>query len=194
MSFFHTIYKDIFKSYKSDLILYFVISTSLYINYMLRTSEYRVRKNLLGYYHGNLKLLASNHDFYYAWNFFSKKIFDELSESDADFNRDIAIIEPLKENLIAMMVCFASKIPIVICGKPGTSKTLSTEILRSRIGHGDRTKGILGRFPKMDSNYYCGSQNSTSEEIEKVFRDTENRMRELKKLEGGGDADFLDEE
>ena len=41
----------------------------------------------------------------------------------------ISFNQPLKENLLAIWACLLTKIPLIICGKPGTSKTLSTSII-----------------------------------------------------------------
>jgi hypothetical protein len=42
--------------------------------------------------------------------------------------KDVALNRPLKENLFSLVLTQALKIPIIICGKPGTSKTLSAGI------------------------------------------------------------------
>ena len=190
LDWFMNLFKDVFKTFRTEAIIYFSICTSLHICYILRTSDKYLRPKLLELFKISLKGSSTNNDFYYAWGNFTKKVFDELAENDPDFKKDIAIIEPLKENLISMLVCFCNQIPIVICGKPGTSKTLSTEVLRKKIGYGDKEKGILGKLPKMDNHYYCGSQNSTSYEIEKIFKDTENHMKDLIDYEQGNNPNI----
>ena len=43
--------------------------------------------------------------------------------------QNISINQALRENLITMIHCVFNKIPLLICGKPGCSKTLSIQIL-----------------------------------------------------------------
>ena len=41
----------------------------------------------------------------------------------------IAKNRALLENIFSLFVCIVNKIPLIICGKPGTSKSLSFQIL-----------------------------------------------------------------
>jgi MoxR-like ATPase len=67
-------------------------------------------------------------------------VFDDLSNGVAEEamelygygRKDISINKPLRENLFVLLTCIHLNIPVMICGKPGTSKTLAVEI-SSRI-------------------------------------------------------------
>jgi hypothetical protein len=86
---------------------------------------------------------------------------------------EIAPNKPLKENLIGMLVAFDCKLPMIICGAPGTSKTLCTQILYQVLTDEVTTDvrfGLLSTFKSMFSMYYGGSQTSTAEGIKKVFQ------------------------
>jgi hypothetical protein len=83
-----------------------------------------------------------------------------------------AINRPLKENFITMLASFDTITPMIICGAPGTSKTLSTHILNSAL-----VPDIMRKYPLFGSFaqginpiYYGGSETSTSEGISIVFR------------------------
>lgn len=83
-----------------------------------------------------------------------------------------AINRPLKENFITMLASFDTITPMIICGAPGTSKTLSTHILNSAL-----VPDIMRKYPLFGSFaqginpiYYGGSETSTSEGISLVFR------------------------
>ena len=41
----------------------------------------------------------------------------------------IALNEALRENIFALIVCISNKIPVLLCGTPGCSKTLSISLL-----------------------------------------------------------------
>ena len=92
---------------------------------------------------------------------------------------NIAINRPLKENFIAMLACFDAKIPLIICGAPGTSKTLCTQIFDSAlIPNIIKSYKEFANFKAINSIYYGGSQTSTSEGISKVFNRGEQYLRQ----------------
>ena len=41
----------------------------------------------------------------------------------------LAVNEALKENVFAFIVCVANKLPLIICGKPVCSKSLTINLL-----------------------------------------------------------------
>ena len=94
-----------------------------------------------------------------------------------------ALNKPLKENFIAMLASVDTITPLIICGAPGTSKTLSTHILcSSLVTYVMKKYPMFGFFKKgINQIYYGGSESSTSEGISLVFR------RGEKYIENGGD-------
>ena len=85
---------------------------------------------------------------------------------------DVASNRPLKENFIAMLVGYDKLLPVIICGSPGTSKTLCTQILTQALSPEvrDHPKAqLFKRFKSMFSIYYGGSQTSTAEGVKLVF-------------------------
>ncbi|ETO31657.1 hypothetical protein RFI_05461 [Reticulomyxa filosa] len=49
--------------------------------------------------------------------------------------RGIALNQGLKENLFVLFMCIITTTPIILVGKPGTSKTLSFQIVRDNLSH-----------------------------------------------------------
>ena len=87
--------------------------------------------------------------------------------------RGIAKTNALKENLFATVVCTACRIPLVIVGAPGSSKTLSFNLTLANLkGAESKTRFFRNteRFPSLDPHHYQCSRRSTSLEIENVFR------------------------
>jgi hypothetical protein len=83
---------------------------------------------------------------------------------------NIAINRPLKENFITMLACYDARIPLIICGAPGTSKTLCSQIFDSAlITSLIRSEKVFSSFKAINSMYYGGSQTSTADGISKVF-------------------------
>ena len=91
-----------------------------------------------------------------------------------------AINKPLKENFIAMLASVDTLTPMIICGAPGTSKTLSTHLLSSTlVPHMLKKHPMLGFIKKgVNQIYYGGSESSTSEGISLVFRRGEKFLEE----------------
>ena len=46
-----------------------------------------------------------------------------------DLKKDIIKNNALKENIFTMIICFLTKTPLFLCGKPGSSKSLSLNIV-----------------------------------------------------------------
>ena len=84
----------------------------------------------------------------------------------------IAKTKALKENLFATLICTMSKIPLIIVGAPGTSKTLSFNLAISNIKGAESPKEYFRnpKFPALEPHYYQCSRRSTSTEIENVFK------------------------
>ena len=74
----------------------------------------------------------------------------------------IANTEALRENIFATIICTMTRIPLIIVGPPGSSKTISFKIVSAKIQH----------------PYQC-SRRSTSLEIKKVFDRAIKRQERL---------------
>jgi hypothetical protein len=84
---------------------------------------------------------------------------------------NIAINHPLKENFIAMLCAFETKTPLIICGSPGTSKTLTMQIMQSVLMNKERLNSSLFRGSKdMLSLYFGGSNTSKADGIRSIYQ------------------------
>ena len=75
----------------------------------------------------------------------------------------------LRENVFSMLVCILNRIPIFVVGKPGCSKSLSIQLIRSNLRGCDSQDPLFRELPQLDFVSYQGSESSTSEGIIKVF-------------------------
>jgi hypothetical protein len=82
---------------------------------------------------------------------------------------DIAINCALKENIFTMLVCLLNRIPLIICGKPGSSKTQSFKILKSTLKGVSSDETLFSELPEMNEFYYQGTLHSTSKGVKKLF-------------------------
>ena len=102
-----------------------------------------------------------------------------------DLPDGIAKTQALKENIFATIVCTVTRIPLVIVGPPGSSKTLSFNIVTSNL-KGQESKRELFRksnvFLSLDPHHYQCSKRTTSTEVEAVFMKAINRQLAHNKL------------
>ena len=103
---------------------------------------------------------------------FEKALRDELDwvHCTIDLPAGIAPTDALKENIYATVVCTMVRIPIIIVGPPGSSKTLSFKIVMSNFQGCYSQVKELRNFKSLNPHIYQCSRKSTSHEIEKVFQ------------------------
>eukprot|EP01083_Nonionella_stella_P251703 868157_1 len=100
------------------------------------------------------------------------------ADFEALFNIDlpgIAWNQTLKENLFVLLTCIQTKIPCILVGKPGSSKTLALSIIRDFLSSNTkRNEDILRRHnlkPIYVLSFQC-SAHSKAKDIEKKWRQT----------------------
>ena len=89
----------------------------------------------------------------------------------------------LRENVFVILVCILNRIPVFVVGKPGCSKSLSMQVIRSNLRGKDSKDPFLKQLPQLYVVSYQGSESSTSEGIVKVFE----KARRYK-IEGSNDV------
>ena len=75
----------------------------------------------------------------------------------------------LQENVFVIMVCILNRIPIFVVGKPGCSKSLSLQLIKSNLRGKDSEDEYFRKLPQLYCVSYQGSESSTSDGIIKVF-------------------------
>ena len=139
------------------------VNLSLFLCYYLRLPDKNSRKCL------EEKLNETN--------FFGKH-FLKIPELEMDYVIDNFIIpigiaknSALKENLFSTLFCIVNKIPIIICGKPGRSKTLCIEILRNSMKGKVSSKSYLCQsFPELIIHKIQGALNTKTEDVIRAFQ------------------------
>ena len=118
---------------------------------------------------------------------FSQAFNDELNWyiDQVELPQGIAKTQALKENIFATIICTVTRIPLIIVGAPGSSKTLSFNITVANL-KGQESKMQLFRhtdkYPALDPHYYQCSRRTTSNEIQTVFSRAINRQKSLNSL------------
>ena len=76
----------------------------------------------------------------------------------------------LRENVFVILVCILNRIPVFVVGKPGCSKSLSMQVIRSNLRGRDSIDDFFRNLPQLYVVSHQGSESSTSEGIIKVFQ------------------------
>ena len=86
---------------------------------------------------------------------------------------DIAINKIFSQNIFLVFLAAFTRIPLFICGKPGSSKTLAVNILlhtfKGQAIHEGKIRCLNG-FPSIIKIGYQGTAQSTTTEIENIFK------------------------
>ncbi|CAG8811030.1 25259_t:CDS:2, partial [Racocetra persica] len=80
-----------------------------------------------------------------------------------------AMNEALLENVLVMIVCILTKIPVFIIGAPGSSKSLAIKLVGQNLRGSDSNDRYFRKLPQVYLISYQGSSSSTSDGIIKVF-------------------------
>ena len=95
--------------------------------------------------------------------------------------KGIAKNRALKENLFSALFCIVNKIPLIICGKPGRSKTLCIQILQNSLKGKAGSKSFLCRsFPELIIYKIQGALNTKTDEVLKVFEEARKKQKDEK--------------
>jgi hypothetical protein len=83
----------------------------------------------------------------------------------------------LKENIFANIVCCLTHTPLIIIGEPGTSKTLSFNVVTDTFKGEASKHPDIKRFHGLQSFFYQCSQHTTSYEIQNLFNQAIQRQK-----------------
>ena len=170
---------------KTDIeIIYAAINLSLFICYYLRLPDKDSRKQLEN---------SLNENKYFSNGDFLKipKMEQNYILNNFEIPKGIAKNKSLKENIFICFFCIINKMPIITCGKPGRSKTLSFKIIQNSM-KGEASKSLFCRQYKEITTFQIqGSLNTTSKEILDVFEKA--RHYQKNNLENKNVVVFMDE-
>ena len=113
------------------------------------------------------------------------KIEEEFLLEQIELDKGIGKNQLLKENLFLLFLAVVTKIPLIIVGKPGTGKSLSTQlILNSMRGKyskpKDGKKSFFTKYPQINQIYFQGSESTTPEDVEELFKKANDLYKNYK--------------
>ncbi|KAL4476127.1 hypothetical protein ABPG74_009860 [Tetrahymena malaccensis] len=140
----------------------YAICLSFYINYAVRLPLVEQRQKFLTDCSQKLEI---KYDYMY-------KIMDDVLTyltDQTEVPQGIVKNTALKSNIFTLFVCIMNKIPIVLIGPPGCSKSLSISILvKTMKGEQSKSK-FFKKYKTLMQLFYQGHIQSTSERIQEVF-------------------------
>ena len=95
--------------------------------------------------------------------------FQRLLCSKIVLEEGISLNNALMENIFVMIICILNKIPVFVVGKPGSSKTLSLQVISSNLQGKQSSNKFWRKFPSIYVVQYQCSPMSDSHSIQHQF-------------------------
>ena len=87
----------------------------------------------------------------------------------------------LRENVFLLFIALVTQIPLIIIGKPGSGKSLSTQLMyKTMRGEFSKSK-FFQNFPKIIQTYFQGSNSTVPEDVENIFEIAAEKIKVLDK-------------
>lgn len=77
---------------------------------------------------------------------------------------------PLTENIFVIITCILNQIPLIVTGKPGSSKTLAMNLILKSFKGKISSSEFFKSYPNFLNYNFQGSEQSTSKGIEKIYK------------------------
>ena len=132
--------------------------------------------------------LKNDLKFNYGVTDFNQFHFSQILEYEEDFllnninlNKGIGKNKSLKENIFLLFTALVTNIPLIIIGKPGSSKSLSAQLICKEMNGKYSRKEFFKLYPSIIQTYFQGSNSTTPKDVEEIFKKAEGRLEGLKK-------------
>ena len=139
-------------------------------------------------YDGDLK---NDLKFNYNITDFSQFHFSNILSYEEDFilqninlNKGIGKNKSLKENIFLLFTALVTNIPLIIIGKPGSSKTLSAQLIYKEMEGKYSKKEFFKLYPSIIQTYFQGSDSTKPKDVDDIFAKAEGRLEGQKKNKG----------
>ena len=108
-----------------------------------------------------------------------------------ELNKGLGKNALLKENIFLLFISVLTNIPFIIIGKPGTGKSLSTQLIyKSMRGKYSKNK-FFQQFPPIIQIYFQGSESTQPEDVERLFKKAETKLEILKEKRNKEDLPII---
>jgi len=156
-------------NFSDEQIYIYSLNLSIYLCYYIRIFNKLLRNEFCNL----MKESFENYDF----EEFPKEI-QKIIANEVELDKGIAKNRALLENLFSIFVCLNTKIPLFIIGKPGCSKSLSSQLIFKSMNGKDNK--FFKYFPKVYTKSYQGSLTSNSKGVLSIFKKARKSLEDLK--------------
>ena len=118
---------------------------------------------------------------------FSQFHFSQILSYEQDFilnnislNKGIGKNKSLKENIFLLFIALVTNIPLIIIGKPGSSKSLSAQLIYKEMAGKYSKKDFFRFYPSIIQTYFQGSDSTKPKDVDDIFKKAEGRLKALK--------------
>ena len=87
----------------------------------------------------------------------------------------------MRDNIFLIFVAINLNIPIFIIGKPGSSKTLSVNLIEKEMDGKDSKKQFFKKYPAIYRTWFQGSESTSPQEVNNLFTNIEQKAIKNKK-------------
>ena len=129
----------------------------------------------------NLQYFFQENDIKYFSDFI--KIEEQYLIDKIEPKKSICKNEALKENLFLMFVSIITRIPLIIVGKPCSSKSLAFELIYNSMKNEFSKNDFFKEFPFIIKTNFKGNEYNSFYDIEKLFEIAENKLNFYKNKE-----------
>jgi hypothetical protein len=100
--------------------------------------------------------------------------------NNINLNKGIGKNKSLKENIFLLFTALVTNIPLIIIGKPGSSKSLSAQLIYKEMGGKYSRNKFFKLYPSIIQSYFQGADTTTPGEVDGIFEIAEGRLKALK--------------
>ena len=97
-----------------------------------------------------------------------------------DLDKGIAKNRILKENIFLQFITITANIPLIIIGKPGSSKSLSFQQLKKSMRGRYSKNEFFRKYPQLLTTYFQGSESTIGEDIDSLFENGKSNLEKYK--------------
>ena len=97
--------------------------------------------------------------------------------NEIELDEGIGHNKSLRENILLLFISLVTKIPLIIMGKPGNGKSLSSQLIyKSMRGQFSKSK-FFQLFINIIQSYFQGSYSTTPEDVENIFEIAARKLK-----------------
>ena len=86
----------------------------------------------------------------------------------------------IKENVFLSFVSVVTNIPLIIIGKPGCGKSLSSKLIKNSMKGKYSNKKFFKLFPRIIQTYFQGSDTTLPQDVENLFKKAKDKLKYYK--------------